>query len=296
MEEEKSAVIPFRLDGPAFDDGIPLHLMLNVLGEFHSIVDKTYLHFIDKERLSRFDRQHFSLKVPEIRKGSAEADIGLIITATQALMPFMQNVGPKGVWECTKETFSFLKVIYDASRRGKTPTYQNNVDGTINVTTGGESHTYNNCVFKIGKKTDQHYRKIAKSLDKTGADVVRFGKEGEDAIELLSIDSGRFDLKTTIDKEIKNIVCEIFDFNKFERTGLLQVHDDHDSIPADVYKFTVIGSQNIETYIESMLHHHVKVSCLRELLINPFEGESTVSLQILDVLPPEIEQGRVVNE
>lgn len=85
-----------------------------------------------------------------------------------------------------------------------------------------------------------------------------------------------------IDPQPIELDCEIFDFNKFEDSGKLRVFDGQ-LLPMKDYRFSVVGNQADQTYIEAMLRRNVKVICLREVIVDPLAQEKIVRLQVLKV-------------
>ena len=61
----------FKVEGPALEDVLPLHLVIESLSNFHSIIDKTYLGLKgSKQRISKKERQFFQIQASSFEKGS----------------------------------------------------------------------------------------------------------------------------------------------------------------------------------------------------------------------------------
>ena len=58
---------------------------------------------------------------------------------------------------------------------------------------------------------------------------------------------------------------------------------DGQMLPMKDYRFSVVGNQADQSYIEAMLRRSVKVACLREVIVDPLAQEKIVSLQVLKV-------------
>ena len=107
-------------------------------------------------------------------------------------------------------------------------------------------------------------------------------KQNGTGIRVAHNEAAFFDIPSVIDPQPIELDCEIFDFNKFEDSGKLRVFDGQ-VLPLKDYRFAVVGDQADQTYIEAMLRQRVKVTCLRELVIDPLAQEKIVRLQVLKV-------------
>lgn len=61
----------FKLEGPALEEVLPLHFVVDSLSDFQSIVDKTYLGLKGgKQRISKKERQFFQIHATSIERSS----------------------------------------------------------------------------------------------------------------------------------------------------------------------------------------------------------------------------------
>ena len=277
--------VHFKMDGPAFVNGIPLHLLTGGLTDFQSLLDKTYLGLTDRKRLSRDDRQRYYLLSKGITHGSAETDLGIVLTGIQTAFPFFSALGPTGLWEYAKQSFDFLKFVYSAMKAGNQPTYSWSGDNSqFQVNTGTQTNIYNGPVYNIGKMSVNNYESLAKPIEEKIVDYVSFGDKNIGAIKLDSSNAPIFSLPSQVETKPLKLRCEIFDFNKFENVGKLYVHPGEEAKEGD-YRFQVIGDQNTTQYIEAMLRKQVSVNCLREIAPNPFSLEKIIRFQVMSVEP-----------
>lgn len=65
-------------------------------------------------------------------------------------------------------------------------------------------------------------------------------------------------------------------------TGTLRVFEGQ-LLPIKDYRFEVAGSQADSDYIEAMLRKSVRITCLREVTVDPLAQEKIVRLQVLRV-------------
>lgn len=286
-EENLNAEVSIHLkaDGPAFVDGIPLHLLTKTLSEFQTILDKTYLGLSGKRRLTKEDRSHFYVLSPGIKHASIEADLGIILTGVQTGFPFFSGLGPKGIWEYTKQTYEFLKQIYEAMHEKKQPTYSWSGDNSqFTVNTGTQKNVYNGPVFNIGKMSVPHYHALSKPVQEKSITSYRFGDSSIGSVMLGAKEADLFSIPSLVEDVPIKFRVEIFDFNKFENLGKLHVGEG-ESVNQGDYRFEVIGKQDVSIYIEAMLRKQVTVTCLREISPNPFSPEKIICFQVISVEP-----------
>lgn len=105
---------------------------------------------------------------------------------------------------------------------------------------------------------------------------------GDAGIRIAQNEAAFFDVPSTIDPQPIDLDCEIFDFNKFEDSGKLRVFDGQ-ALPMKDYRFSVVGKQADSDYIEAMLRRSVRITCLREITVDPLAQEKVVRLQVLKV-------------
>ncbi len=285
-DAHQSANVTFKMEGPAFDDGIPIHLLVPALGDLQAILDKTYLGLSQRRRFSKVDRLVFQLKTDGILKGSVESDIGIVLTTAQTLMPFYSQLGPKGIWDFTKQTFEFLKTVFKAVKEDKvTPQYSftGSDRSVLNVHIGDRTTTFNGPVFVIGEQALPHYQSLTRFLKEDSVKKIEFGTKTSPEVSLGMSEQGLFDFDSQVDENQMTIACEIFDFNKFENIGKLKVPE-HQEVPAGDYRFQVIGDQNTVAFIEAMLEQAVKVICLKETAVNPLNQKWIFKLRIIKLV------------
>lgn len=138
-------------------------------------------------------------------------------------------------------------------------------------------------MYNIAKSSQRIYVDMAKNVvDGTINSFSLTERNGESAIRIAQNEASFFNVPSVIDPQPLELDCEIFDFNKFEDIGKLRVFDGQ-ALPSKDYRFSVVGNQADQPYIEAMLRRHVKVICLREVVIDPLAQEKIVRLQVLKV-------------
>jgi len=275
--------VHFKMDGPAFTDGIPLHILTSGLSDFQALLDKTYLGLTQRKRLSRDERARYYILSQNIRHGSVETDLGIILTGIQTAFPFFSELGPTGIWEYVKETYDFLELVFSSMQAGNQPTYSWSGDNSqFQVNTGTQTNTYNAPVFNIGQMSVNNYQSLSKPIEDKTVDYVAFGDSNIGSIKLDATTAKIFSLPSQVETIPLRLKCEIFDFNKFDNTGKLYVYPGELAKEGD-YRFKVIGNQDTVQFIEAMLRKQVHVNCLREIAPNPFSPEKVVCFQVMSI-------------
>lgn len=284
LEDPQRAVeIDLYMDGRAFERGIPVHLLLQGFETSQTILDRAYLGLAGRARFTAEERQRFYLLTKGVRHSSLDSWMELVLTGVQTSFPILGALGPAGIWEHSKQAYEMLKFAYEAVKKGDQPTYQNNGDGTLSVNNGTQVSIYNAPVYNIAKASQRVYVDMAKNV--TAGTINSFSlseKSGDVAIRVAEDEAAFFDIPSTIDPQPIELDCEIFDFNKFEDMGKLRVFEDQ-LLPSKDYRFSVVGNQADQTYIEAMLRRQVKVTCLREMIVDPLAQEKIVRLQVLNI-------------
>lgn len=283
-DPQRAVQIDLYMDGRAFEHGIPVHLLLQGFDTSQTILDRAYLGLAGRARFTADERQRFYLLTKGVRHSSLDSWMDLVLTGVQTSFPIFGALGPAGIWEYSKQAYGLLKFAYAAVKGGSQPTYQNNGDGTLSVNNGTQTNVYNGPVYNIAKASQRVYVDMAKNV--TAGTINSFSlseRGGEFAIRIAQDEAAFFDVPSVIDPQPIELDCEIFDFNKFEDMGKLRVFEDQ-VLPTKDYRFSVVGNQADQTYIEAMLRRQVKVTCLREVVVDPLAQEKIVRLQVLKVI------------
>ncbi|GEM_PF-737464 len=283
-------MLEYKVDGPALKDGIPLHIAVASLDSFQAVLDKTYLVAVGSKKMSSRDRNVFQLKASSFSRGSLVATFEIILTGVQLALPFVGTLGPQNIWEYTKDTFNFLKVVCGSVQNGEKPQYVFKNNGAVTVKTGNTVNNYYAPVIQIGESALPNYQHLAHLIDPKKLDEISAGQSGQEKPDIFigKNDRNIFDIPTRIEKETIRLLCEIYDFNKYKNVGRLSVKDQNQPVPPGEYSFTIDGSQNYVDYIYSMLKPEVELACLVELESNPFGDDKVHQLHITGVKSKQI--------
>jgi hypothetical protein len=271
------------MDGPAFERGIPVHLLTQGFETSQTILDRAYLGLAGRTRLTPEERQRFYLLSKGVKHSSLDSVMDLVLSGVQTSFPVFGALGPVGIWEYAKQAYELLKFAYEAVKNGDQPTYQHNGEGNLEVNNGTQINIYNGPVYNIAKSSQKVYVDMAKNV--TAGAISTFSLAdigGNSDIRIAKNEAAFFDIPSVVDTQPIELECEIFDFNKFEDSGKLRVMEGQ-ALPTKDYRFSVVGNQADSDYIEAMLRQSVKITCLKEVMLDPLVQEKIVRLQVLKV-------------
>ena len=282
-DPQRAVQIELYMDGAAFEQGIPVHLLTQGFETSQAILDRAYLGLVGRSRLTAEERQRFYLLSKGVKHSSLDSVMDLVLSGVQTSFPILGALGPAGIWEYAKQAYELLKFAYEAVKKGDQPTYQHTGNGNLEVNNGKQVNIYNGPVYNIARASQKVYVDMAKNV--TAGSINSFSLtdvRGHSAIRIARDEAAFFDIPSVVDTQPVELECEIFDFNKFEDTGKLRVFDGQ-VLPTKDYRFSVVGNQADSQYIEAMLRQSVKIVCLREVMVDPLAQEKIVRLQVLRV-------------
>lgn len=275
----------FKIDGPSLKKGVPIPLATSALDNFQSILDKVYLVGFGGKRITAKEREKFFLRATEFQHGSFLTYFEIAMQSVQLGLPLFSTLGPQNIWDYTRETFNFLKIVCGAVQKGEEPKYEFNDKGDVNLKIGDEHHHYHGPVFQIGQLSLPNHQALAHLIDPKKLTEISAGPKQSEKPDLYlgKDDRNTFDVPTKIEKDTVEIKCEVFDFNKYKNAGKLSIKLQDQVIPEGIYNFTIFGNQDNVDYIYSMLKPEVVLTCLREVALSPFGGYEIHKLHITGV-------------
>jgi hypothetical protein len=169
-------MLEYKVDGPALKDGIPIHIAAASLDYFQAVLDKTYLIAVGSKKMTGRDRNVFQLRASSFSRGSLLTNFEIILKGAQLTLPFIGTLGPQNVWEYTKDTFNFLKVVCGAVQKGDKPQYVFENNGDVTVKTGNTVNNYYGSVIQIGELALPSYQNLAHLIDPKKLDTISAGQ------------------------------------------------------------------------------------------------------------------------
>ncbi|ACL02993.1 conserved hypothetical protein [Desulfatibacillum aliphaticivorans] len=274
----------FKIDGPIFREGVPIHIAIKALDNFQSIIDKTFLVAGESQRIGAKEREKYYLRASSFEHSSFLTNFEIVLAGTQLALPFLGTLGPQNLWEYTKETFNFLKLICTSHKENPENVkidIQDNQNTIVHI--GNTEHHYHGPVFQIAQKSLPKYQDLAHMLDQGKIETIMAGDKEEPEMVIGLEDRELFDIPTRMQEDPIEVKCEIFTFNKFGNVGKLRIFDGQ-SIPKGDYNFSILGDQDNLNYIYSMLKPFVTVQCLLEMAISPLGTELISHLHITGIV------------
>lgn len=274
----------FKIDGPIFRSGIPIYLATTALDSFQTIVDKTYLVSANAKKMTARERDKFYLKATEFKEGSLLVYFEIALQGVQLSMPLISSVGPQNIWDFTKETFKFLKLVCGAVQKGEKPTYKFDNNGNANVQIGNNEYNFHGSVIVIGQSALPSYQDLANLIKDNKISDISAGLRGNESdIHLNSFNRNLFDLPKVLNNQKIALLCEIFNFDKHKNIGKLLVSKSGQDIPPGEYKFSILNDKDNLEYIQSMIQPQVFINCQVEKELSPFGDDKISKLIIFDV-------------
>lgn len=273
----------FKLEGPIFQEGVPIHVAIKAWDNFQGIIDRAYLVATDSQRIGAKEREKYYLKATAFEHSSFLTNFEIFLAGTQLTLPFLGALGPQNLWQYTKDTFHFLKLV--CTQKEDSQNIKIDVKDSQNtvVQIGDDHHHYHGPVFQIAEKSLSKYQDLAHMLDKGKIEKISAGDKHKPEMVLNLDDRNIFDFPTKVEEEPIEVKCEIFTFNKFSNVGKLRIFDGQ-VIPKGDYNFSIFGNQDNVNYIYSMLKPLITIKCLLEFAISPLGAELIAHLHITGIV------------
>lgn len=282
MNEE---AISLKIEGPIIRDPYPLHEIISILSDFHSIIDQSYLVLTDKKRMSRSDRLNYQILASYAKTGSY---IQELIIACAAAFPLLVNITPQltssYIWNTTKDAFNFLKTVIGLRREGKEIKMSGpNNQGIIVITSpGSQPININQTIFNVADKSEEHYKRMSEHIGAGHIDQINATDTKTEGILLTTKEKKLFNPETKIEDTPVEFICNVFDFNKEKLAGKLRVEDGQ-PLPPREYNFSLIGEQDYIPYIMAMTKPKVIFKCLPEIEIHTTGSKNISRLQAISI-------------
>jgi len=151
----------FKLEGPIFREGVPIHIIIKAWENFQSIIDKTYLVATESNRITAKDRERYYLQAKEFKRSSFLTNFEIILAGVQLTLPIVGPLGPQNIWEFTKETFNFLKLICSGSSGDNSPEIEVKDSQHVSVHIGDTYQHFYGPIIPIAEKALPKYQDLA---------------------------------------------------------------------------------------------------------------------------------------
>ena len=166
MKDKEKKLISYILEGKAFDEGYSIYELNTALTEFEFILERAYLSLAGKQNMMSKDRKTLKIVSKKFEQGSFLSDWELILVGTQMTFSIFNQMSPSEIWDLTRNTFDFLKIIF-SSKNENIPVNINIGDNNNKVTveTGNKYYEFNGPVYKCAKDSIHHYRNLTNLIE-----------------------------------------------------------------------------------------------------------------------------------
>lgn len=283
--EQENTLIVLHISGNELEknEGYNLRYILDSLKDFESLIDKTYLHFENKSRLSDEDKENLSLRLVDVREGSFIAD--LAIQMKEIVIPMAPLVAENSdfIWKMVKTSYTYLKTVLGAKKEGKTVNVQidNSTDSIVIVNngTGNVDLTINPVISELSPKLSPIFSNIAKKVDGENVEKISFG-ESEDSNDMMftTEDAKLFKKRQYLEETIINLQGKIVNSSYSSFSGLIEIFENEYAVPQGMYRFTTSQNLHSEDQWKNMYLVIRSFTCQKRVTIDPSRGlEETVS-------------------
>jgi len=262
--QENSQNVQFKIEGPSFENGIPLLDVTFALQEFQWILDKSYLIKTNQSKMGSNEREKFNVVATEFRKGSFIADLQLVLLIASPYAITLHNFSVKELWEISKSTFDYLCAVYKMRSSGVEPEIIVSGDNS-GVIINGNNGTIevHQTVYQAAEKAEPHYRKLVSIIKKEKIESISALDDNNNGFVLTSKERELFNPKTQIENDLITLDVDIFRYDKDSNTGKLRVNNGA-IIPSGEYAFKPLKHDPIP-FILSMARPPVTVSAHKEI-------------------------------
>lgn len=279
-------VIKFEIKGKD-DQLIPILAVAEAFKEFNHTIDKSYLSLSGKEKISKGDRELYKILTGDIKSGSVLADLVIIVPPlVQTALAFhtiTSGTTVKNIWELTKNSFKFLKVISELRNKGeKTSIVQHNNPYAFSFVNQGGTMIINvgDVVSRNAIRSEQHIKNLAKTVDEKNISSISALDYSTDGIVLTPKENKLFNPETFVDKTPIEVIGKIYRLDVETKTGRLRVQEGGYK---GEYSFQIIGKQQIALYIYALGQQFSKLTVLKEIIRHPTGDETLAGFQIIDI-------------
>ena len=228
----ETKIIRYVLEGQAFENGLSIYELNIGLQEFQHLIESSYLALSGQQRMTKNDRAKLRIISREIKQGSfiGEFELQVIETSKQIVLPFLMALTPGEIWELTKETFEFLKLVFSLKKQKKPVEInvgENNTDVTVNAIENQNvtnQYTFNGPVYICGEQSLPYYKNLTKLIENGDVEKIVVESDNEIAVNLGVDDKELFVLPESKEELPITLKAEIYRFDKYKNVGKLRVY------------------------------------------------------------------------
>jgi len=283
--EQENTLIVLHISGNELEknEGYNLRYILDSLKDFESLIDKTYLHFENKSRLSDEDKENLSLRLVDVREGSFIADLAIQMKAIVIPMAPLVAENSDFIWKMVKTSYTYLKTVLGAKKEGKTVNVQidNSTDSIliVNNGTGNVDLTINPVISELSPKLSPIFSNLAKKVDGENVEKISFGEsENSNDMVFTTEDAKLFKKRQYLEETVINLQGKIVNSSYSSFSGQIEIFENENDVPQGMYRFTTSQNLHREDQWKNMYLVIKSFTCQRRVTIDPSKGlEESVS-------------------
>lgn len=272
----------YEISGPdVLKDRIPLYEAVGTLKEYMNIIDRTYLTLSGRDRLTKKDREKYKIIAYRFNPGSLGIDLVIeLIESIQYAFPFLLPSGALGLWNLTKSSYNFVKLVTEMRFNDKEPEIIED-QSTKYYIIGDKNKIMVNPVLALNAdKIEDSAIAIGNYISPGSVDKIALEDEKKEGIVITEKEKMLFNPETVIDEYPEIIIAKIYRLDTESKKGKLHIIEGME--PRDI-PFQIIGDQALGPYIDALKLDQVKVKILKELAKN-ISGKLYVKrLQLLNL-------------
>lgn len=262
-------------------DRIPLYEVMGSLREYMNIIDRSYLTLSGRDRLSKKDREKYKIMAYQFNPGSLRIDMAIeLLEIFQQSMLFIMPVGASGLWNLTKASYDFVKLINELRNNDIEP--QIIEDNSTNLYVKGNNNQIivNPTLAFNADKIEESVATISNLIKPGEVDLISLKDSFDEGLVITEKEKKLFNPETTIDEIPEVIFVRIYRLDTESRRGKLHIID---GLETDDLSFQIVGDQAIGPYIDALKADKVRVRILRESSTSVSGKQYIKRLQILDL-------------
>lgn len=288
---EKEERVSFAIRGPAVEESFRLDVFNDILGSYQQILDRSFLAIMGKKRMKPQERELFTTKIVEWRRGSILIDLSVIaIPLIQGVIDLKSSQAHfLTMSEVIELTYKFLRARTEQFlKTGKEPTVQviNSPNAQVFLNIGDGKIEVSQNLIDAANFTEPHYKRLTSHIDGKEITEVASWSPQERGVTLTVEDNKFFNPSTEIDDEGQEITAKIFRFDVESASGRLRVIQAEYIRAGTELRFEVTGKQPIDPYVDA-LHSGTKSSdirVLREVVRHPSGTVTVAALHVTKLL------------
>jgi len=227
-----------------------------------NIVDRSYLTLSGRDRLTKKEREKYKIIAYKLDPGSLHIDLAIeLYELVQQVFPFMMPAGAAGLWNLTKSSYDFVKLITELRAKDVDPVIQEDNSTQYYIIGDNNKILVNPAIAINADKIEESVQKIGGFIRPGSIEQIALKDPQDEGISITEEEKRLFNPETTISEDITTIVTKIYRLDIESRSGKLHILEGME--PRDI-SFQIIGDQSIGHYIDALKADQVKVNALRE--------------------------------